>query len=100
MIVYKDPKRWPEGGYPEREEELRRQEELQQQIERQVAQHKMGQTHIEDTDISTNMFVGWGTLTFTAVRGYYAFFRSANGHHGIINTFHDGLPVFITPPGQ
>jgi hypothetical protein len=100
QIVYKDPQRWPNGGYPEREEELSLQDELQQQVERQVAQHKMGQTHTRDSDISTTVYVGWGTLTFTAVRGYNVYFHSANGHNGIINTLHYGLPAFILSPGQ
>jgi hypothetical protein len=93
-IVYKDSQRWPNGGYPEREEELRLQDELQQQIERQVAQHKMGQTTTRDSDISSSVYVGWGTLTFTAVRGYYVFFHSANGHHGVIDTLHGGSTAF------
>jgi len=99
-IVYKDPQRWPNGGYPEREEELRLQDELQQQIERQVAQHKIGLPTMADTDISTNMFVGWGTLTFTGVRGYNVYFHSASGHHGVIDTLHGGSTAFLSLPGQ
>jgi hypothetical protein len=52
-IAYKDSQRWPNGGYPERAEELRLQDELQQQIERQVAQHKMGQPSTRDSDIES-----------------------------------------------
>jgi hypothetical protein len=100
MIVYKDSQRWPNGGYPEREEELRLQDELQQQIERQVAQHKIGVPTMVDTDISTNIFVGWGTLTFTAVRGYNVYFHAANGYNGAINTFRDGSAAFISHPEQ
>jgi hypothetical protein len=100
QIVYKDPKRWPNGGYPQRAEELRLQDELQQQIERQVAQHKMGQTHTRDSDISSSDYVGWGTLTFTGVRGYNVYFHAANGYNGAINTFRDGSAAFISPPEQ
>jgi hypothetical protein len=99
-IVYKDPQRWPNGGYPEREEELHRQEELRQQIGVLLAQHKIGVPTMVDTDISSNIFVGWGTLTFTAVRGDYVFFHSANGHHGVINTLHGGLAAFLSLPVQ
>ncbi len=99
-IVYKDLKRWPNGGYPEREEELHRQVELRQQIAVLLAQHKIGLPTMADTDISTNIFVGWGTLTFTAVRGDYVFFHSANGHHGVINTLHGGSTAFLSLPVQ
>jgi len=97
-IVYKDSQRWPNGGYPERAEELRLQDELQQQIERQVAQHKMGQSTTRDSDISSSVYVGWGTLTFTAVRGYNVYFRSANGYYGAVSTRRYQLPAFIIFP--
>jgi hypothetical protein len=100
QIVFKDPQRWPNGGFPQRAEELRLQHELQQQIERQVAEHKMNVPTMADTDISTTVYVGWGTLTFTGVQGYNVYFHAANGYNGAINTFRDGSAAFISPPEQ
>jgi hypothetical protein len=97
-IVYKDSQRWPNGGYPERAEELRLQDELRQQIGVLLAQHKIGVPTMVDTDISSNIFVGCGAIKFTAVTGYYVFFRSANGQYGVINTRRHQLPVFIIFP--
>ena len=104
-IVYKDSQRWPNGGYPERAEELRLQDERLQQIELLMAEHKMNVPTMNvptmaDTDISTTVYVGWGTLTFTGVRGYNVYFHAANGYNGAINTFRDGSAAFISPPEQ